>query len=124
MKRLLPMVGFFSLLFAQQILAEEPLEQLLGVSVDETGITFQVTSNGCTSREDFHFQVEEVLQEMSPMLPAYEHHYYITVTRVRPDLCEVFLPYGARVTLTFEELGIQFGKFHVTNPIGGDKILN
>lgn len=121
MKKLLLGCLFFAL--CSWSAAEISLEQLLGVSVDESGITFQVTSNGCTEREDFNFFVEEIFKEMGPMLPAFELHYYINVIRLRQDQCEAVVPYGTKIFLTFEELGIQFGKFHVNNPIGGDKIL-
>src|SRR5262245_47815915 len=97
------------------------LEQLIGVSVDDRGISFQVNSNGCTFERDFDFSVEERLEELGPNLPAFEHHFYISVKRVRPDVCEVSMPYGTKVVKSFEELGIHFGKFHITNPIGGEK---
>ncbi len=114
-----------SIIFSLTTLAEiQPgLEQLMGVSVDDHGIAFQVSSNGCTERGDFHFGVEEKLENMGPRLPAFEHHYYITVNRVQADHCDAFLPYGTKVFLSFDELGIQFGKYHVTNPIGGEKAL-
>jgi hypothetical protein len=46
--------------------AVEQPEQLLGVSTNEGGITFQVQSNGCTFKRDFHFDVHENLEELSP----------------------------------------------------------
>ena len=105
--------------------AEEPLvlEQLMGVNVDENGISFQVNSNGCTYRRNFNFHVEERLEQMGPNLPAFEHHYYITARRLQPDACDSYLPYGTRIFISFEELQIQFGKYHVQNPIGGEKII-
>ncbi len=113
---------FFAML-GQPMLAsaeDHTLEQLLGVIVEETGLTFQVSSNGCTYRRDFDFHVEERLEQMGPQLPAYEHHYYIAVRRLRPDNCEGNLPFGTRMFLSFEELGIQYGKYHVINPVGGE----
>jgi len=97
-------------------------EQLLGARVDERGITFQVRSNGCTDKQHFEFDVVEQLEPVSPMLPALEHHHYITVIRLAPDFCEKLVPYGTEIFVSFEELGISFGKFHINNPIGGDKI--
>lgn len=99
------------------------LEQLLGVTVNDQGITFQVASNGCTERGDFSFNVVEVLESLSPMLPALEHHHYISITRNNPDSCEALIPYGTLIFMSFQELGIAFGKFHIKNPIGGDKFL-
>lgn len=102
---------------------ELPLEQLLGVNVREDGITFQVRSNGCTEKQHFQFQVEERLEPISSMLPAMEHHHYITVNRQIPDGCEMFVPFGTEIFMSFEELNIFFGKFHVSNPIGGDMAI-
>lgn len=100
------------------------MEQLLGVSTHEGGITFQVESKGCTSKEDFRFDVKEDLEELSPLLPALEHHYYITVWRTNTDTCKSSVPYGTKLFKSFDELGIRFGKFHVTNPIGGSMITS
>jgi hypothetical protein len=94
------------------------LEQLLGVSVAEGGMVFHVKSNGCTMKSDFRFDVEESLEDLSPMLPAYEHHYYITVYRQHIDSCGEPMPNGAEIFMSYEELGSAFGKFHVKNPIG------
>jgi hypothetical protein len=102
--------------------SEPDLEQLLGVTVNDQGITFQVASNGCTTKDNFSFNVVEILEPLSPMLPAMEHHHYITVSRNSPDLCEEFAPYGTQIFMSFDELSISFGKFHIKNPIGGDKI--
>lgn len=96
-------------------------EQLLGVSVIESGIHFQVYSNGCTKKEDFAFEVEERLKPISPYLPAYEHHFYITVKRLRDDDCQLPLPYGTTLFVSFAELSINTGKFHINNPIGGSR---
>lgn len=102
---------------------EVVLEQLLGVTVNESGISFQVSSNGCTSENDFNILVEERLEEKGPMLPAFEHHFYLSAVRINPDLCEKYVPYGTVIFKSFAEMGIQFGKFHVNNPIGGDKLV-
>lgn len=112
------------MLFQTFLVAETLEEQLLGVSTDEVGITFQVKSNGCTYKRHFEFHIEEVMERLSPMLPALEHHHYITVKRLSPDICESQLPYGTKVFMSYEDLGIQFGKFHIKNPIGGDKVIN
>lgn len=124
MKKMLMMLCFFGVSMTSVASVQPGLEQLMGVSVDDRGISFQVNSNGCTFRRDFDFHVEEKLEQMGPSLPAFEHHYYITVKRLRADVCEGYVPYGTRLFLSFEELGIQFGKFHVTNPIGGEKIIS
>lgn len=110
---LLPVFGFADV--------DLNLEQLLGVTVNEEGITFQVSSNGCTEKPNFQFGVQ-ILEPLSPMLPALEHHHYITVARMVGDSCENFVPYGTSIFMSFEELGISFGKFHIKNPIGGDMI--
>lgn len=117
-------VGVILCLLSISVMAEPDLneEQLLGARVDERGITFQVRSNGCTDKQHFDFMVIEQLEPISPMLPALEHHHYITVKRVTADDCKALVPYGTEVFVSFEELHISFGKFHINNPIGGDKI--
>lgn len=97
-------------------------EQLLGVSLSENGLVFQVSSAGCTTKDDFSFQVAVEHEQLSPMLPALEPHHYITVNRTSTDPCESPQPYGTRIEVSFDELNILAGKFHVKNPIGGDKI--
>lgn len=115
-------LGLMSLSFAS--MAENSgVEQLMGVSVDDSGITFQVNSKGCTVMGDFAFDVEERLERMGPHLPALEHHYYISVKRLRTDECNGDFPYGTKLFKSFPDLGFQSGKFHVTNPIGGEKII-
>lgn len=116
-----PLLAFF---FSPAFFAAEgEIEQLLGVNTNESGITFQVESNGCTYKRDFHFGVEEKLQELSPFLPALEHNYYITVKRTKLDSCSASVPYGTQLFMSFSDLGIGYGKFHVTNPIGGSKLV-
>lgn len=122
MKRLGAHLGALSLAFSGFSSSEAELEQLLGVTVSEEGISFQVSSQGCTIRDDFTFQVAVELEPLSPMLPALEPHHYITLARKTPDMCEGFVPYGTVIFLSFDELGINVGKFHVKNPIGGDKV--
>jgi hypothetical protein len=96
-------------------------EQLLGVTREDNGFTFQVTSNGCTEKADFKFTVEHRAERMGPLMPAYESHYYISVSRLRVDRCEVAMNTGTKIFVSFDELQIPYGKYHVTNPIGGEK---
>ncbi|HXW53053.1 MAG TPA: hypothetical protein VEL47_02985 [Myxococcota bacterium] len=118
-------LGLIALLSLPVLAELKPdLEQLIGVSADARGLTFQVPSNGCTEKDHFEFQVEERLEPLGPMLPALEHHYYISASRKTSDNCENFQPYGTQFLMSFDELGIHFGKFHVNNPIGGDKSVN
>lgn len=124
MKKVFMVLGLVSLSIAGVADVGTGPEQLMGVSVDHNGITFQINSKGCTFRRDFDFHVEERLEPMGPNLPALEHHYYITAKRLRPDVCDGDVPYGTRLFMSFEELGFQTGKFHVTNPIGGEKIMS
>src|SRR5579871_2597827 len=116
------LIGLTLALLSASLIADNipDLEQLMGVSVNPHGLTFQVPSNGCTEKAHFEFKVEEKLEPLGPMLPALEHHYYIGVRRLLSDNCETQLPYGTQVFMSFDELGIHFGKFHINNPIGGD----
>lgn len=123
MKKLGMFVGFLSFSFGVMADVTVDPEQLLGVSVDERGITFQVESNGCTYKRDFDFHVEEIWEPLGPMLPAEALHHYITVNRTRPDRCEAYVPYGTQIFMSFEDLGIHYGEFHVKNPIGGFKLV-
>lgn len=116
-------LGFWFFSIASLAVNNAEIEQLLGARVDERGITFQVKSNGCTYKRHFEFHVEERLEPIGSMLPALEHHHYITVKRLSPDQCEALVPYGTEIFMSYDDLGIQFGKFHIENPIGGDKVI-
>src|SRR5688572_28626048 len=119
MKNMVMLAGLLFLSLSGLAVDNEP-EQLLGVTNENNGLTFQVRSNGCTDKADFEFSVEHRYERMGPLMPAYESHHYITVRRIRNDSCEMLMPNGEKIFVSFDELGIAYGKYHVTNPIGGE----
>jgi hypothetical protein len=116
-------IKLFMVFFLFSLASFSEVEQLLGVNTHEDGITFQVESNGCTFKKDFQFDVKEKLQELSPLLPAMESNYYITVIRNKTDTCKASVPYGTQIFMSYSALGIHHGKFHVINPVGGKKFV-
>jgi hypothetical protein len=81
-------------------------EALLGYHIDSRGVTFQVSSNGCTSKKS----LQALLMESSPI--------QLQLNRTTPDRCRAYVPYGVNVFYSFEELGISPGsEFRITNPM-------
>jgi hypothetical protein len=112
-------------LLSMSIVAEERvIEELLGVTVSEDGITFQVASYGCTQKGHFSFERKEVFEALGPMLPAFELNHFITLFRNKADLCKALIPSGISIFYSFEELGVEYGKFYIENPVGGVKVPN
>ena len=72
-------------------------EPILGYTTDFEGITFQVSSGGCTSAQSFR----PVLRETSPA--------QLVLNRVKPDFCEAYFPYGTTVKFTWQQLGLRQG---------------
>jgi hypothetical protein len=81
------------------------VEKILGHTVDEEGITYQVMSGGCTKKGDF-----KVMQlETMPV--------QLKLVREKMDYCEAFFPYGTMVKFTWNELGLSTGtEITVANP--------
>jgi hypothetical protein len=78
----------------------------MGVTYDETGLTYQVQSGGCTSKANF-----ELLQRES-------YPPQIVLVRKVFDACEAFVPYGTKITYTWAELGWQQSMpFVISNPL-------
>ena len=105
MKILLIML-FPILTFAE---SPRPQEPLLGVTYDLTGITFQVSSGGCTTKSDF-----KILQIGPSPLPYLQ----ITLVREAIDLCPASPLHGITIKFTYEEMGIKKGtEFVISNPV-------
>ena len=82
------------------------VEELLGLTVDAEGVTFQVRSGGCTRPENF--KIERF--ESGPV--------QLLVTRTVPDRCEAFFPYGTTFKVSYSHLRLAEGEeFVVLNPI-------
>ena len=85
------------------------VERLLGYSPSSLGITFQVTSGGCTKPEDFKTVIKR--NEVGVV--------QVALVRVRPDVCYPFLPMGTKFRLSYDQLGINNGeRFMIMNPNG------
>lgn len=84
-------------------------EKILGYQPSKSGVTFQVTSGGCTQREDFTAEVKRSQTDVTEL----------TFIRIRPDNCHPFLPTGIRFRLSYDELGLASGeRFIVKNQNG------
>jgi hypothetical protein len=85
-------------------------EKILGYLPSNKGLTFQVASGGCTLKTDFTSKVEK-----DPSNGVM----YLTLIRLRPDVCYPFIPMGVRFDFSYEELGITSGdNFVIANPNG------
>ena len=133
--RLIAVFAVFTVLPAygaeETAMAEETatMEVLLGFSHDSEGVTFQVESNGCTNKAHFDLTVEEATTALTPddgegppMFPAVEPPIRHTVVLKRKDtgsdVCNVWSPYGVKITYTYEEMGVSFSEeFSVSNPL-------
>lgn len=83
----------------------ETVESLLGMNVNSKGISFQVSSGGCTSKASF----QVIMLETSPK--------QLKLIRVKPDYCEAYVPFGTVVKFSYQELGLKRGdSFKIFNP--------
>ena len=90
--------------FSFSALAQQT-ETIMGYSVDREGIEYQVSSGGCTSKDDFTFRMLET------------HPMQLQLIRVNYDGCEAFLPFGTKIKFTWAELGLKNGtQFYMANP--------
>ncbi|MDG1332296.1 MAG: hypothetical protein P8P74_08190 [Crocinitomicaceae bacterium] len=82
--------------------------RLKGISLKDNKLTLRVPSNGCTSKEDIKVDVNKGITGLPP--------FHVTVYRIHPDFCKMYIPQGVEITYTFEELGLQAGDwFSVQN---------
>ena len=98
--------------FCMRGLASSPFgneEEILGYQPTQAGVSFQVTSGGCTGGEDFTVVVNKNLVDSTT----------ITLVRTRPDPCLALIPMGVKIKLTYKQMGIAKGEaFRVQNPNG------
>jgi hypothetical protein len=87
------------------------VEPLLGFAFDpdESTLTINVFSSGCTEKKDFLFELRDNV---------------LTIYRVRRDDCKA-IPMMESLTYSLKELGVDFRKpFIIANPfITGDTIM-
>lgn len=82
------------------------VESLMGLLIRQRGIMFQVSSSGCTTKDDFQLEVLESF----PL--------QLRLVRIHEDPCDAFVPLGTRVRFKYQELGIHPGEqFRVVNPL-------
>lgn len=93
------------LFFGQSSFAAEG-ERIKGFKSDMSGITFHVSSGGCTKKEDF-----TLVQKGSAPIE-------LTLKRNRFDGCEAFFPFGTEIKFTWQEIGSADGfEYVITNPL-------
>lgn len=86
--------------------ADNTSEKILGYQPSKHGITFQVQSGGCTTKESFIVDVQRATDGIAQ----------VTLLRTRPDTCHPFLPMGVRFRMTYEELGLNPGeRYRIVN---------
>lgn len=88
--------------------AQFQLEGILGFHVGPQGISFQVVSGGCTSKDDFQLSRQQARTQRGDSLMR------VGLLRTgKPDFCEAFYPYGIEISYTWAELGLAQGSTFV-----------
>lgn len=83
------------------------LEPIQGATIDKDALVIRVSSNGCTTAEDF--AVESSRRDGSAAF---------TFTRKRPDLCRAFMASGVDLRFPLDAYGVDRGsKIRVRNPL-------
>jgi hypothetical protein len=97
------MISLILLALSSSLFAGE-IETIRGFYTDPDGISFQVSSSGCTDKEDFQVQKSNC---NPPQL---------ALVRKKPDLCKAYIPYGVFVQYSWQELGFSKGtQFKIAN---------
>lgn len=99
MKSLITIICLTLILSSTAGAAKLSKEPLLGYMHDRKGVTFQVYSGGCTSKEDFLINYSTKNGELS-----------LSLNRKIPDNCRAYYPYGIFLHYSYEELGIGKGQ--------------
>jgi hypothetical protein len=87
------------------------LETILGVEVLKDQLRVRVPSTGCTSKESFTIDVDKGITGKAP--------FTITIYRIMPDYCEVYMPEGIILEWRMADLGMKStDTFTVSNTIG------
>jgi hypothetical protein len=102
------LVGLLANISVAQVPAGE--EKILGFIPSKSGLTFQVASGTCTTKNDFVVQIDRSVIRKIAML---------RLLRVRPDRCLPLIPMGIQIQFTYAEIGISTAdRFKVVNPNG------
>lgn len=82
-------------------------ESTMGYMTRPDAVYFQLTSGGCTHKEDFKVEVENQADIKQ-----------VTLYRIRPDDCRAFLPVGVIIPFSYKELGLKSGDhFFIGNSV-------
>lgn len=104
MKKLMLLAIF---LFSLNAMSEESEETLLGYVFDQSGVTIQVLTGGCTRKSDFFIEKEQS-----------EYISFIKFYRQKRDTCLALFRYGTFINFSYEELGIKpTTRFKILNNI-------
>lgn len=96
------LVGFLAVMPLQ--LGAQPLEPLHAISLTETDLIVEVTSNGCTEKGDFILTIKD-----DRNLPE------VSIQRIQQDMCEA-MPYPERFVFSLRsEVGVRV--FKLENPL-------
>jgi len=88
------------------------IEEILGVTIDPGGVTFQVRTGGCTRPENF--RVERFGSDPTQLL----------LIRTVEDRCEAFVPYGTTFKVSYQQLRLGDREtFVVINPIASARVI-
>lgn len=106
-KLLLLLAGASLIGAGAQAVSGPQMEHLLGFEYGPEGLTFQVNSGGCSNKDSFVL----IQKESYPL--------GVSLKRIRPDFCDAYLPFGTKLTYTWEELGWSTGevRFIIENPL-------
>ena len=97
MKPLVTLLLIFTI-FPKSIFADT-IEELFGYTTSEKGITFQVQTNGCTTKSNFKI----LTQEGDPV--------EVYLIRLIQDPCLADPPYGLSITFDWKELPLRRGEY-------------
>ena len=102
---------FLGLICFEQIAsAQAQEEKILGYQPSDSGLSFHVTSGGCTKLEDFMIQLAPNKETGVTEL---------RLVRTRPDTCYSFIPTGVVIQMTYEQMGLTANQaFEVKNQNG------
>ena len=94
---------------------EGQAEPLLGLLYSSEGLEFQVQSAGCTEKSHF------VVQRLSPEGQISSQ---LLLIREVPDYCDAYVPFGARISYSYEELDLEEDEpFTVLNPLSNYRVI-
>ena len=90
-------------------------EPILGVIYHEKGLEFQVQSTGCTEKDHF------VMQRLSLDSQVISQ---LLLIRVQPDFCDAYVPFGVRISYSYDELGLEENEsFTLLNPLSSYRVV-